>query len=199
MGLQQQNQQDNQAEAMELLMKISLSNSQQVRDSNSVVMTVHLLKSCPSLVKAQEAGQTYSEQVKKAGKDHSLGPPHPHKLVAFLETSIPNLPEGEEKVQSQAWLSAMVQEKEPSLTLGFCPFFKIKTTFSKEQVEPRTYKIQSAFSKETTTVMGNTPVCPFRLWQYIMVHLGAESKMGNAPATNLERQVQDRLTGLQQQ
>ena len=91
MGAPMSVDQNQQSETMELLMKISLNNSQQIRDLNSVVYLAHLIKEGQHTDKAQTAGKAYAEGVKKMGANHQYGPPHPHKLWAFLEGAVPLL------------------------------------------------------------------------------------------------------------
>ena len=198
-------------ELMILVSKISLQNAQALRDLSSINLETFLAKSdLESVKRGKEAGQHYSEIVKN-NKEHTMGPPFIHILLA----SLPALA-SDEKVgaKHREKIKEYLKFSDSANLETMCDhvkLFRISKTYRSDRV-----KIQFAFGgkivvyKEeeqqaaaaTSDAMAVEPPDLESLVKSIimaMKSVGMERKQGRAPAGELERLISKGLNMLDEE
>ena len=188
---------DEPKDLMILVGKMSLQSAQAIRDLSSVNLETSLAKSdLESIKQGREAGQNYSEPVKN-NKEHTLGPPFIHILLA----SLPALAKDERVgAKNQQMISEYIKFSETANLETMCDhvkLFRVSKTYRSDRV-----KIQFAFAekivvykeeqegKEAAAEMVVDPPDLGALVRSIamaMKSVGMERKQGRAPAGEFER------------
>ena len=193
-------------QVQEMLMKLSLQTAQQVREHSGVLLTTFLMPSTLSPIQSSlEKGQQYSQAVQALpkGESHSYGPPHVHKLLAFLPALHKKLLQNQEMEDKEMLpklghlitvLEAMTMDNLQQLILVFRhkeAYFNQKTS----KGVPMT-KLTTCFAdKEVYLTMELGTIVSFKefLNSAIQACHGVQLKMGQAASSGLERGLQTML------
>ena len=100
-----------------MLLKMGLSNTQAIREVQSIVLQTFLMTGTLDCVQAcQQAGKGYAQEVdNKPG--HSLDPPHLHKFLAFMEAAL-DMPELKAQTQIHQALTDLLGLCQADMTSG---------------------------------------------------------------------------------
>ena len=108
-------------EVMSVLLKLSLMNSEAIRDITGAIFLTFQIpntgKLCSNLA---ESGQSYHDAtVGKKPEDHKMGPPYLHSWVTLVKTCYEEAKEGKEKDKtSHQGTSSIENSQERSRTMG---------------------------------------------------------------------------------
>ena len=92
-----------QNEVLIIMVKSILQNSQSLRSLTSCVWTTWLVPaSWVSIKEGKQAARQYADEVKKRGKNHDMGAPHPHILAAFVGGLAEQGKKGKEEAKEKA-------------------------------------------------------------------------------------------------
>ena len=168
-----------------MMAKLALKNAQVMGDLSNALVDTFLVPSSHTVIKKMgEQGQAYQREVKKAGRGHQMGPPHPWMwggLIAALHAkgeavgsrNAATLKEHNEALEGMT----MVEKLE---IIRICRLDK-------------TY--QDGFKRVSITIYGNEPLRLAILGAF--EQSGATRKQGKAPASFMERDIQMWLEALE--
>ena len=168
------------ASALPLVVKATLSCMQANRDYESILVDVGLVAKDSNLVKKMKQATTeWNEQVKRDGKSHQHGPPHLRAWAALL-LALTEEDVGAANKQLIQKAHASFQEmtsEEKGLNVRMC---RMKKCYDKNLMKLQ-FAVRGSLEALRGTVRGALAQCK------------VDMKSGRAPATALERKLQDLL------
>ena len=175
-----------QRKLLKLMIKQMLRLSQQVRGIEGVIFDTVILKANSAEVAGiQEQTKAYGDGVKAKGKKHELGPPHPWAwggLVVALQKR--GVAVGQ---KNQDTIAAHLQELGEMTTEEKCEavrFCRITKMFD-QQLRRLTISITDKNLRQAVL--------------QALIQTGGERKLGQGPATNMERELQEFIEGMSEQ
>ena len=167
-----------------LLAQLTLRAATDMRAVNSFLYKVALLPAdALMVVDARQEAMAYGQQTKQKGNNHGLGPPHVHVRCACMRAVVKAAKDGgrEAKVVEKVLAELMT----PLEADRFCSYFRV----SKAHMEDKA-NIQMRLNVDCTVAAETEKECKAEVEA-----AGGDVKEGQAPATNLERQVRVWLDG----
>lgn len=164
----------------QIMMKLSLNNAQNVREHSSALFDLVIIDStCEPIIAMKDAGRQYALACRKAGKDHTYGPPFLHLFNALL-TSLCTL------------ANKIGQANHGKIS----PYAEIFGDFETNEACDilKTCKLDRAFSSSVVKLYLCFPSCPIRKEVLAALEqLGGKRKFGRAPIGAMESELQSWL------
>ncbi|CAK0847697.1 unnamed protein product, partial [Prorocentrum cordatum] len=172
-----------------LMSRQTLRSAQQLRELQAVIYDVRLLaETCSIVLATQEQTSNYADHV-KGKKDHDLGPPHIYSLGGALKTY------------------ADVKPGTPGFSMPEPLHKELNTAFAEYDKWPMEQKcdlvlhcrVEKVFQRgmRKVTVAFRDPQFRIMMNKAFECAEGAEKKVGKAPPTFLERDLQEWLEGME--
>ena len=169
--------------------KLTLQNKQESRQFASSLWDTFLGNNSVSpIVASQKAGKQYAAAVKDQGKQHKLGSPHIHIIMAFFEA----LAKEEAASQLLKLTAAKMDQDGPDFIQQLFPYFRVTPTYKPEICKIQFMMHPLAVWKLDTETSDNTVLTGkirAELHDYLKA-VGFVRKDGAAPKGELERVVQ---------
>ena len=165
------------------LSSLSLSSAQHLRDVvGAMFLTFIAPATSPPVIEMSLAGQRYHLHHEEDHPEH-IGPPYLHIFLALLQALMKHLPQYSEETRDalQKYWTTTVLTKPRAALAADAQFCKCKPTFHEKGNAPSHYKLQ---------VRVQDPHLETALTSAIISFEGTSQKLGGAPRSGLERQVQ---------
>ena len=140
----------------------------------------------------------YDVEVKKQGKGHNMGMPHPHVAMATLEGIMESAKTPMESKNVLAEVLKVLNSADQATVADIFPYWRVQEAFKTEDVSNQQVKITVAINTLTRVLIQGVTVGQIR--GAIIDGLFSDGIMmvkGTAPRPKVERAVQDNLNNQQ--
>ena len=165
------------------LSSLSLSSAQHLRDVvGAVFLTFIAPATSPPVIEMSFAGQKYHLHHQQ-DQPEDIGPPYLHIFLALLQALMKHLPQYSEETRDtlQKYWTEVVLVKPRAALAADVQFCKCKPTYHDKGKAPSHFKIQ---------VRVQDPGLEAALTSALVSFEGCSQKLGGAPRSGLEREVQ---------
>jgi hypothetical protein len=176
---------------LQILLKLSLQNSEAIRDLTGAVFVTYLIPMTGELyIKLDKKGKEYHENtVGKSPEDHLLGPPFLHLWIVMLSHLHDKATDNSKKIIGDYWTNSVLKKPREELEA------EVQYMRLRRKGADKKNKTQSQIMKGEFRVL-QMRVEDEELAKAIDITIikdGAVKKLGAAPRSGLERAAQDIL------